>query len=472
MSSLISFNILSKKANILDVKVQIVHPDEHHINHSPNFALQIIMELYENMQLGYIYNDEWSSYPFDKDGAKQLLLTEYKKEMDELLEKMRWRKITITEDEYNQMEKDGSFEYEGQKLSSRGMENGQYYVSLETEYDKFCEEADKHIEKVEVLKVENFPHWFDRVETWLKYGVVSWGFDDEVYNQHLNEPNPTYYLRITINPKSDFLLYHVQEKCYWESAAYNFLYYTKDFVETRTPVYHTLAYDSNIIPPSDDILENWWNGLSENWKKVFHVNYHIQTTEIFPNIKRNFDGMITLGQFEQIYSKNYLPELMRNSPSIEALRNISKMKMLYAAGFELTDLTPLSILKGLKVLELEANPLKNIDILSELRDLEKLTLITYESEKPNQMSLHHLTKMRDLSFDPTSQGELEAITKMPNLRTFFTLLNFELDASVFNGLNNLEKIVGYSTSIKDGGLEILDNLRKKGVEVSWDIEEM
>ncbi|MCU0438054.1 MAG: hypothetical protein MUC49_09055 [Raineya sp.] len=471
MSSLVSFNILSKKANILDVEVQIVHPDEHHINDSPNFALQIILELYENMQLGYIYNAKWSSYPFDKEKAIQLLHPDYKKEMDELLEKMRWKKIPITEDEYNQLEKEGVFEYNGQKLSSRGMENGQYYVSLETEYDEFCKEADKHIEKVEVLQVKNFPHWFDRVETWLEYGVISWGFEDNVYDKHQNEPNPTYFLRITINPESTFLLHHVQEKCYWESAAYNFLYYTKNFIETKKPVYHTLAYDSDIIPPTDDILENWWTGLSENWKKVIQANYYIQKNNIFPSIKHNFDGMITFNQFQHIYSKDLLGQLLETPLSLEDLRNISKMKMLYAGGFGLTDLTPIHILKGLKVLELEANPLQNVDVIGELLNLEKLTLIIYESNKPKQ-NLHNLTKMRDLSFDPSSQEELEAIIKMPNLRTFYTLLTFELDASIFDGLNNLKKIVGCSPSIKEGSQEILENLRKKGVEVHWDIEEM
>ncbi|KOY85112.1 hypothetical protein AD998_02150 [bacterium 336/3] len=472
MSSLISFNILSKKANVLDVEVQIVHPDEHHINDSPNFALQIIMELYENMVLGHVYNSNWSSYPFDEEKAKQLLDTNYKKEMDELLEKMRWRKIPITEEEYDQMEKDGSFEYKGQKLSSRGMENGEYYVSLETEYDEFCREAEKHIEKVEVLQVKDFPHWFDRVETWLEYEKISWGFDDETYDKHQDEPNPTYHLRIIANPKSVFLLHHVQEKCYWESATFNFLYYTKDFVETKTPVYHTLAYNSDIIPPSDDILENWWSGLSENWKKVIHANYHIQKNNIFPSIKHNFDGMITFNQFQHIYSKDLLGQLLETPLSPEDLRNISKMKMLYAGGFELTDLTPIHILKGLKILELEANPLQNIDAIGGLTDLEKLTLIIYESSKPSQINLQNLTKMRDLSFDPSSQEELEVITKMPNLRTFYTLLNFELDASVFEGLQHLKKIVGCSPSIKKGSQEILDNLRKKGVEVHWDIEEM
>ena len=50
MSSLVSFLILSKKDNIFDVEVEIVHPDEHNINDTPNFALQIILELYSNIK--------------------------------------------------------------------------------------------------------------------------------------------------------------------------------------------------------------------------------------------------------------------------------------------------------------------------------------------------------------------------------------------------------------------------------------
>jgi len=470
MSSLISFRIISKKENYLDVEVQIVHPDEHHINDSANFALQIILELYETIRQERIYNSGWSHYPFDAATAKTLVNPEYQAELDELLEKMRWRKIPITEQEHDEIQKSGKFEYQGQKLSSIGMENNIYYASLETEYDAFCQEADRHIEKVEVLRVQDFPHWFDRLETWLKYDQISWGFEDDVYEKHQDELNPAYHLRITVAPESLFLLHYVQEDCFWESAAYDFLYYTKSFEDTKQAIYHTLAYSSEIVPPSDEVLQAWWNDLSENWKKAIHVNYYLQKTNIFPSIKHNFDGMITRRQFEHIYSKKLLESLLASQLNLEDLRNISQMNMLYISGFELTDLAPLHIFKGLKLLDSESNPLQNIDALEHLTQLEKLTLIIYESKKPNHQVLKNLTKLRYLSFDPETTEELSVIQKMPQLRTFYTILPFELDATVLENLSHLKKVVGYSPSISKNSKEILEKLRTQGVDVTWDTE--
>ncbi len=228
MSSLNTFKVLALRENILEVEVAIDHPDEHHINGSANFALQIILEFYEDSlefyedsKLKHIDNNHGQgSCPFNQGGA-DALKPENKPILDDLLQKMRGRKIEVNETEYNEVSKTDQYKYKGQKLAAIGRHDGCYTFYLEPEHDAFCKEADYHIMLVEVMSVKDFPHWFDRVETWLEYGKLS-DFDEEAYDEHQNDPAPSYVLRITVNPESSFLLSHIAPGCYRDSAAYDF----------------------------------------------------------------------------------------------------------------------------------------------------------------------------------------------------------------------------------------------------------
>ena len=88
MSSLNSFTIIEKGNNFVDVQVKIVHPDEHLVQSSANFALQIILELYENIQKGYIYNSNWSFYPFSEAESLALIDKNYENECNRELREL------------------------------------------------------------------------------------------------------------------------------------------------------------------------------------------------------------------------------------------------------------------------------------------------------------------------------------------------------------------------------------------------
>jgi len=469
MSSLNSFTIIEKGSNFLDVKVQIVHPDEHLVQTSANFALQIILELYENIQKGYIYNSDWSFYPFSEEDSLALIDKKYEAELDELVQKMRWRQIPISKKEHDQISKSGEFVYQGQKLSSIGMENGKYNAALETEYDAFCQEADDKIQLVELLSVKNYPHWFDRLECWLNHEHLSYGFDDEVYDLYEEEPNPEYLLRIHLPEHALFLLNHIVVGCFWESAAYNFEYNCKSFKDSKVANHHCLLYDTEISLIPDEDLKKWWNDLSREWKKVFNVNYFLQCREYYPTLHDKFKGMMTFGVFESLYGKEKLHELFDRIPAIDEIRQIVSMKMLFASNCELKDLSSLSIFKYLKVLELESNPIEIAETLEFLTDLEDLTLIT-NAVKPNQTGIGNLTKIKDLTLDPSNQAELDSLQKMPLLRSFYTVLEFEPDLSFFKNLKNTKKIVGYSPSLSADSVEVLNQLRDLGVEINWETD--
>ena len=469
MSSLNAFNILKIGEDFIEVKVTMVHPDEHHINDSANFALQIILEQFENIKNQSIYNSGWSFYPLNQEQANKLIEHDKRLLLDELLLKMRWRKVPMTDSEYNNLVAQNNFVFNGQKLSSIGSENGEFYGLLETEYDAFCEEADNRIISVEVLSTENFPFWFDSLEAWLEYGHISWGFDDETYDKYQNTPDPSYLLKIRIAENSLFLLKHLIEGSFWESASYNFNNYTQNFEDAKSALYHCLQYSSDVEIPNDDMLKAYWNSLSNEWKKVLLLNLYLQKKHPYTNLKEKYQGMMTIGVFEDRNGKFLLEELFAKEVTSEDLQNIAKMKMLFASNCNLTELSALKMLKGLKLLELEANPLKSIEELQLLTDLEDLTIIIY-NDRPSQLSIANLSKMRDLTFDPNNQSELNALLNMPKLRTFYGIMDFSPDFSVFENLKHLTKLVGYSTYLSDENMIILQKLRERGMSISWETE--
>lgn len=477
MSSLNSYHILSKKDNVITVEVNIIHPDEHFIHDTSNVALQIILELYEKIKLAYIYNSSGYQYfPFSQEKGNSLVLPENVPILDELLLKMRWREIPISQEEYETRQKNNDYTYNGQQTSGMGMSNGQYHIFLETEHHAFCEEADKHIELVEVLKTQNFPHWFDSMEIWLETGIANnYGFDDATYDKYQNSPHPAYTLRISVNPQSIFLLHHVEVGSHWESAGYNFLGYAPDYVEKKEPIYHCLYYDiDEKTIPQDEILTNWWAGLSENWKKAFWCNYFIQQNYFFSQIKHQYHDMVFLYALEDNLGKDFPNKLLQKEPTIQDLRLMSQLKIMYLSGFQLTDTEPLRLLKRLKILQSEANNFTNLEALGELTDLEDLLLIIYENPKPSHLFLKNLTKMRMLGFDASTQEELEVVLKMPNLRNLFLFTPFEVNPAMFLACESLKRLV-----VSDKNTPPIPNpdkqtainaLREKNIHVDWQIE--
>jgi Leucine-rich repeat (LRR) protein len=210
----------------------------------------------------------------------------------------------------------------------------------------------------------------------------------------------------------------------WESAAYDFRYYCNQFKDNKEAVYQSLLYDSKVSSESDENLNNWWKSLSQEWRLVFNINYFLQSREYYPTLHERFKGMMTLGVFESIYGNEKMEALLVKNPDLNELRNMVSMKILYASGCNIKELSPLKIFKNLKIVELEANPIENLNGLEFQKDLEDLTIVMYDNW-PTQKAIETLVKIKDLTFDPQNQQEFDMIGNMPDLRTFYTYLNFE-----------------------------------------------
>ena len=78
--------------------------------------------------------------------------------------------------------------------------------------------------------------------------------------------------------------------------------------------------------------------------------------------------------------------------------------------------------------------------------------------------------MKDLTFDPQNHEELDLLANMPLLRTFYTVVEFEPNLSVLLELKQLKKIVGTSPSLDHNSRQIISDLIKQGVEISWNTD--
>lgn len=471
-SYLNAFKILSYNSNILEVEVTILQ-NEQNIAGSTNFALQIALELYANMKRGYIYNDNYDDYPFTEDEAIEILKRLPTNELDSLLKKLEGDEQEITATEYNKIIKTGIYEYDGKKVRSLGSTNNICTVSFKPDYDAFCKLADEYIEKVEVLSTTHFPHWFGRMEIYLEYGKLDYGFNDEVFDRFSNEPYPNYILRITFNEDKSAIFNYIRSGCKWHSAAYELSINCKNYISNKKEIYHTLQYDVDIPIPHDTILLAWWNGLDKNWQYALLDNLFVQKKYTFAVIKEKYHHYIFRFVLEDQLGKEFLDTYHNEPVSIEDLRLIAKLKILYLSGYQLNNLEPVSILKGLKILLSEGgNEFENLDALEHLKNLEELQIALISDTKPSTKVIQNLDKLRLLYFDPATIEEVNSLKKLPQLRELNFMAFFEVDAAIFIDFLALKKLSvsecgGMDDSIKQ---ENIQKLRDKGIEVIWQVE--
>lgn len=476
MSDLHIVKVLSKKGNKVQLEVTIVHPDEHNVNSDTNFALQLILQFYGKPHKQFIpNNDGWKFYPFTQEGNENLVNEENRQVLLHLLEKMYWREIPISKEEYEErlISNDGT--YNGEKSCGLNFYDNQYFVCLETEYDAFCSLAEEHIELVELLEVRHYPHWQDRVETWIRHEQTNYNFEDEVYDLYEKEPNPSYILQITVNPESEFLLNNLLVDLSCNSTCFNFEHYKTNFIATKKPLSCALMYSSEVEIPSDEELQNWWNHLIPEWRQAFWMNLAIQKNWLYPQIHSRFSTSYFKPTFEEIFGKSLSDSLLERTPTINELQLMSRLKILYTGGFNFTDLEPIRILRDLRLFYSEATPFENVDVLEEMTSLEDVCLIVYGA-KPNLSWLAKLSELRKLYVDFYQPEHIQLLTNKPKLKELTLFSEVEFDQTVLLHLPELKKLtVSYpnTTGIPDPFIQnIVQELRNKGIQVQWDSEFM
>jgi hypothetical protein len=252
------------------------------------------------------------------------------------------------------------------------------------------------------------------------------------------------------------------------------VYYTSNFFDKKCPVFHTLSYHTEILPPADEELKNWWNSLEEDWRQALLHNLFIQKNWLYADMNQQFHGMIFKIVLEGLFPKDFIDKINNTPPTLEDLRLISQIKILYLSGYDFTNLKPARLLKGVKLLAWEGGgDFESWDGLEELTQLEELHITIYFSDKkPNHLFLSNLKKLRHLTFDPYTEKELRIVQQLPQLRSLYFVADFEADPSIFLKLPKLKTLFASdrSKARNPKKQKVIDQLREKGVEVTWQVE--
>lgn len=118
-----------------------------------------------------------------------------------------------------------------------------------------------------------------------------------------------------------------------------------------------------VIYNSQELI-NWWEGLSENWKKVFTSNYNISV----PVTKEKLHQLIN--QTSLVVTKN------QNINSLEPIRMLHRLENLHLQNTNIVDLSPLAGLNNLENLNLNNT---NIVSLVPLSSLQNLIQVSFEN---------------------------------------------------------------------------------------------
>lgn len=201
--------------------------------------------------------------------------------------------------------------------------------------------------------------------------------------------------------------------------------------------------------------EMWWSNLSEDWKRIFAINYvfHYRFSQ------QMRDELLSVGVNP---FKNYAYKLGREFKMLEVTETeivkMQNMTMLYMADCKISDLLPatgsaklefidccfnavgnldaLRNMHALHYLYFEKNALKNIDGISHCISARHIVL------RENYLSdIRPLEPLKKLTFLDLSNNHISDVTplgKLSNLVELQCSLNDITDASIINKLKNLE----------------------------------
>ncbi|ACB84644.1 leucine-rich repeat domain-containing protein [Natranaerobius thermophilus] len=150
------------------------------------------------------------------------------------------------------------------------------------------------------------------------------------------------------------------------------------------------------------------------------------------------------------------------------LKDIEKLSV-HPKYNEIENIAGIEHMENLKVLELNRTEVSNIDPLKSLRKLEQLTLRDNQIE--DIKAIENLNKLRFLDLANNSIDNIDPVKNLNNLEVL-NLSNNEInDITPIKELEHLEKV--YMKSIEElqsdpKNMEVIDSLEDRGVEVICD----
>lgn len=159
-------------------------------------------------------------------------------------------------------------------------------------------------------------------------------------------------------------------------------------------------------------LENWWMNLPDSWKNLFTEQYAVHST-----------------------------------PTTEQLHGLLFLDSLTVTGnMQIDNLTPVSIMKGLKSITLNRTMVQSLMPLEFLSDLQ--SVVINQSPVNDLISLAGLTKLTSLNIENTPVESLDPIAGLFELRKLNASVTQVKSLTPLQGLMKLEEIKLNNTAIK------------------------
>lgn len=179
-------------------------------------------------------------------------------------------------------------------------------------------------------------------------------------------------------------------------------------------------------------LRSWWNSLDHIWQKIMTVNLGLELE--WGGVKNNINKYkLNFKKLESYFEEGALFSSikMQNEISDNLIYKIINLDALIAEKAEISDLTPLSKLKRMEILNCSHNKIINLDPLKDLFNLQEVNLAFNKITSVNPIK--NLKKLRKLDLVFNNILSLKPIENLENLEELFCASNMDSDCK--NELN-------------------------------------
>lgn len=231
----------------------------------------------------------------------------------------------------------------------------------------------------------------------------------------------------------NFTIHQEEDYVYWSYGANNNIHFLDALFNIELPVLHP-----QFIFQSENNIHDWYDSLDENWRNIVGPP---ECAGKFIREKRLYLGGNGLVDISPLQMCTEVRELILSGNEIKdltGLERVDSLKKLYLVNNPVQDLTPLLRLQHLQEMNIKNTKINNLSELVEISSLKKLD-ISHTSIQDFSL-LPQFQKLESLSVHISNREQLDAISKVDNLKQLYILgleNVSELDLIVLQNLNKL-----------------------------------
>ncbi len=225
-------------------------------------------------------------------------------------------------------------------------------------------------------------------------------------------------------------------------------------------IYENALYDG---PRNEEVFfwDTYNTGTSGNITTLDDLQYCANLKELYIG-KNQINDISALSDLTQLTVINLTTNQISD---ISPLRNLTSLEKLTLDHNNISDASSLIELENLKLLDLGYNndgTFNDIESISKMTTLESLTL--YQNAFTDISLLSNLTDLEFLSLSTNDITDVSPLTDLTNLKTLYLGQNFNLsDISPLNNLNNLEFLSIRRTAVTNA--DQIPNLVENNAEI-------